>query len=157
MAAPASDSPRLRVAAALLLDGRFVLVRHTKGAQSYLLLPGGGVEAGESLQEALVREVREETGLRIEPGPLLFVNDAIDPAGGRHVVHLTFSARVGGGEISREPLDPRVTKVVAASAEELTSLPLRPPIAAELLRAAIASFEVPARYLGPLWTDAVEP
>ncbi|MEK7108480.1 MAG: NUDIX domain-containing protein [Patescibacteria group bacterium] len=50
-------------------------------------LPGGGVEKGETLREALVRETREETGMVVEPGSLLFVRESffIVPPGAGHI------------------------------------------------------------------------
>lgn len=51
----------------LVHQGRLACVRIDRGANSYLDLPGGAREAGESEQEALVREFREETGLGVEP------------------------------------------------------------------------------------------
>ena len=108
MAAPASREPRIRVAALLVIDGRVVLVRHRRGDRVYHLLPGGGVDWGETLSEALRREVREETGLEIDVGPLLFVNDTLDPSGSRHVVNLTFRATHLGGVPTDIPADTRV-------------------------------------------------
>ena len=57
MGAPASDAVRVRVSAVILVDGRLVLVRHRRDGRTYHLLPGGGVEAGETLPAAVSREV----------------------------------------------------------------------------------------------------
>lgn len=51
--------PRVRVAAIIEQDGSVLMVRHEKGADTYWLLPGGGVDFGESLVTALERELRE--------------------------------------------------------------------------------------------------
>ena len=83
--------PRVRVAVCLTAAERLLLVAHRKGAHQYWLLPGGGVEMGETLVEATRREVREETGVEAEIGRLLIVCDAIEPAG-RHLVNLVFAA-----------------------------------------------------------------
>ncbi|PYZ96445.1 DNA mismatch repair protein MutT [Alteribacter lacisalsi] len=55
-------------------------------------LPGGGVEAGETLEQAVVREAAEETGLSIAPGPLLHVNEVFFEAKNSHVLFFTFLA-----------------------------------------------------------------
>jgi 8-oxo-dGTP pyrophosphatase MutT (NUDIX family) len=49
--------------------GRLLLQQRSDGGQWGL--PGGSVEIGESVQEAVIREVREETGLRVAPGRLI--------------------------------------------------------------------------------------
>lgn len=102
MAAPASDGPRVRVAALLLMDGKVVTVRHRAGSAAYHLLPGGGVDYRETLEDALKREIAEETGLQASIGRPLFLSDTIDPEGSRHVVNITFSAHVTGGEIVQD-------------------------------------------------------
>src|ERR1039458_8319857 len=60
--------PYLAVSAAIVRNGRVLIVRRAQPpAHGLYTLPGGGVELGETLEQAVIREVREETGLEIEP------------------------------------------------------------------------------------------
>ncbi len=97
--------PYLAVSAAVFRDGRVLIVRRARPpAHGLYTLPGGGVELGETLEEAVIREIREETALEIEPVALVGFRQAIarDAAGRveRHFVILPFAARFLGGEIS---------------------------------------------------------
>lgn len=97
--------PYLAVSAAIFRDGRVLIVRRARPpANGLFTLPGGGVELGETLEEAVVREVREETGLDVEPVALAGYRQAItrDAAGEveRHFVILPFAARWIAGEVS---------------------------------------------------------
>lgn len=95
--------PVLAVSAAVFRDGKVLLVRRARApALGLFTLPGGGVEAGETLAEAIVREVAEETGLAIEPVAIAGHREVIarDPEGRveRHFVILAFAAHWRGGE-----------------------------------------------------------
>jgi 8-oxo-dGTP diphosphatase len=97
--------PILAVSAAILRDGKVLLARRARGAATGLFsLPGGVVEVGETLIEAIVREVREETSLTIEPVALAGYREAItrDRQGRieRHFVILPFATRWLAGEAS---------------------------------------------------------
>ncbi len=151
MAAQAPDRPRVRVAALIVLDSKVVLARHRYGSSVYHLLPGGGVDYGETLEHAVLREVREETGLEVTLGPLLFVNDTIDPAGTRHVVNLTFAAEPIGGAVTASPDDHRVEAVDLVLPASLTDLDLRPPIAAAI-QAYLGGESATTGYLGSLFS-----
>jgi ADP-ribose pyrophosphatase YjhB (NUDIX family) len=97
--------PYLAVSAAIFRDGQVLIVRRARPpAHGLYTLPGGGVELGETLEQAVIREVREETGLAIAPLALVGFREAIarDAAGRveRHFVILPFAARWVGGEIA---------------------------------------------------------
>jgi 8-oxo-dGTP diphosphatase len=96
--------PYLAVSAAIFRDGRVLIVRRARPpAHGLCTLPGGGVELGETLEQAVIREVREETGLAIAPLELVGFREAIarDASGRveRHFVILPFAARWIHGEI----------------------------------------------------------
>jgi 8-oxo-dGTP diphosphatase len=98
------NRPHLAVSAAIIRDGKVLIVRRARPpARGLYTLPGGGVEAGETLHEAVVREVREETGLEVAPLGLAGHREVIarDPVGKveRHFVILPFAARWLAGEV----------------------------------------------------------
>lgn len=96
--------PYLAVSAAIVRDGKILVVRRArKPALRLYTLPGGAVEAGETLHEALVREVREETSLTVEPVAFAGHREVIvrdrDGRVERHFVIMSFAARWTAGEI----------------------------------------------------------
>lgn len=86
---------RVRVTGIVIEDGRLLLLNQDTDSGRSWSLPGGKLEDGETLAGALVREMKEETGLDVEPGRLLYVCDHL-PA---QVVHMTFEARRTGGAV----------------------------------------------------------
>ncbi|MBV6394966.1 MAG: RNA pyrophosphohydrolase [Anaerolineales bacterium] len=107
--------PRFRVGvAALIFDeqGRILLFRHTYRKFEWGI-PGGALEYGEQPQEAMVREMFEETGMQIEVARLLLAENSKDD---RHV-SLIYQCRIIGG-IFRES-----DEVSAVNYFDLTALP----------------------------------
>lgn len=94
--------PSIRATAVLVEGGRLLLLRQdvSDAASREWSLPGGKVEFGETVGDCLLREMKEETGLDVEVGRLLYVCDRI--GNGRHVVHLTFQVRRRAGELDVE-------------------------------------------------------
>lgn len=63
---------RLRVSLIIVQDDEILLIDRQRNGRSYYVVPGGGVEAGESLAQAAIREAEEELSLAVELGPLLY-------------------------------------------------------------------------------------
>lgn len=84
-------APVLCVSAVVVDDDRLLLVRRGRGrAQGSWGVPGGAVQVGETLVEAVVRELAEETGIEGVCGPLLGVTELLEDADGPHQVILTY-------------------------------------------------------------------
>ena len=146
--------PRIRVSALLLWNDRVLLCRHEKPGKEYWLLPGGGVNTGESLVDALHRELAEELGIDEEvavEGPVAIV-DSISPVhsyAAKHVVHIIFAADLGGRSLEAvNSRDAAVRGHRLFAVDELDDVVLHPPIQRFLRRWQPGD---PAVYLGPLW------
>ncbi|WP_181350312.1 NUDIX hydrolase [Thalassobacillus sp. CUG 92003] len=63
-------------------------------------LPGGAVENGETLDEAVIRETYEEAGVTIQPEDILSINEAFMSFSQHHALFITFRGRVVSGEVS---------------------------------------------------------
>ena len=87
--------PQLAVSAAIFRDGKVLLVRRARSpAKGFYSLPGGRVEFGESLHQALAREVDEETGLEIEIVELAGWREVLPATpGAGHYLIMSFAAR----------------------------------------------------------------
>jgi 8-oxo-dGTP pyrophosphatase MutT (NUDIX family) len=120
---------RVAVRALILVEGRLLLVNaYPDGGRELWCAPGGGVEPHVSLPENLIREVFEETGLRVDVGALRLVNEFHDPDGTYHQIDLFFRCRVAAGRIDPGWIDPEgvVHRRILADRDAMPGLPHRP-------------------------------
>jgi ADP-ribose pyrophosphatase YjhB (NUDIX family) len=147
-----SKQVRIRVAAIIVQDQTVLMVKHAKDGREYWMLPGGGVDFGESLSEALVRELKEEVCIDVKPRELVLANDSIPPDKHRHIINLYFLADLVGGTAALGE-DPRIVEVAYIPLRDLNSVTMFPDIGPELLRLLQNDETHPMSYLGNLWQD----
>ena len=130
-------APVVGVGGVLVHEGRVLLIRRGKQPlYGRWVVPGGTVELGEPLEDALVREMREETGLEVEPLELITVFDRIQRDGGQvlyHYVIVDYLCRWLSGE-ARAASD--ALEVAWAAPDELDRYDL-PPKALEVVQDAL--------------------
>jgi len=147
-----SMTPQVRVAAVIARRRQILVVEHRKREQRYWVLPGGRLEAGETLRAALKRELREELGLPAEVGPLLAVYETLAPD--RQTVNLAFRVEVGSAAPKIDSSDEVLSSWRWMEVEELRRIDFRPPLAQVLSEMIGEEFGGPVRVLGDTWTPA---
>jgi len=124
-------------------DGSLVLVRRGKEPfKGYWALPGGFVEYGETVEEAAIREAREETGLEVKLKGLIGVYSKPDRDPRGHVISVAFLAEEIGGRL----------RPASDAAEVRAFLELPKELAfdhSEIVRDAIAKFGLKVKLAGP--------
>lgn len=118
--------PTPGVGAVIVEDGEILLIRRGAGAYAgYWAVPGGRQRFGETMDDAVRRETREETGLEVEVGAVAWVGDIIDEAASPdyHYTIVDFFATVVGGELRAGDDAAEARRVPVAKARNLRLTP----------------------------------
>jgi ADP-ribose pyrophosphatase YjhB (NUDIX family) len=131
---------KVKVRAVIVQDGKLLISRERRRGQDHVLLPGGRVRDGESIADALVREVLEETGMKVTPVRLLYVAEVVGSYG-VHDVNLVWLAELPEGPPAIDP-----DSFMAFDSPEARSI--MPPIIEHLAADAAAGWPDEPRWLG---------
>jgi len=150
------DGIDLRCSAIVIRQRTVLLVQRAGGPAGDWVLPGGTPRPGESMAACARREVREETGLHVNPDRVAFVLEVVGPDAERRTVDIVFAATepVPGRqpEECESGLAPAFVPV-----DDLHELDLRPPLAGHLRAMLGRRGELYAPYLANLWRPARGP
>jgi 8-oxo-dGTP diphosphatase len=148
---PADEKPTIRVAGLLIHQGSILMVEQGRGDDRYWLLPGGGVQFGETLSDALRRELQEELGMRVGVQRLVAIVESISPEPdyAKHVVHLVFEISAPTEDLP-EPQESKVLTARFLNEFQLQSADVRPPIS-EFLSGCVREIPSSPQYLGRRW------
>ena len=119
---------RQRAAGIIVKDGKILLLHRQKAGRTYYIIPGGGLEAGETPQQAAKREIKEETDLDVEIGELI-----CEITGGYGYPEYFFAvkniqgeARLGGEELEKN-CEENHYAIAWIALEKLSEIDLLPP------------------------------
>jgi 8-oxo-dGTP diphosphatase len=100
---------RRAVRAVIIQDGQLLVMHRNKFGTEYDTLPGGGMEMGESLEDALVREIAEETSITFTNPRLVIVEDAGLPYGTQYVYLCDYAS--GHPQLSQDSEEERINRL----------------------------------------------
>jgi 8-oxo-dGTP diphosphatase len=132
---------RVKARAVIWIDGKLIVAEQTRRGRRELSLPGGRVQARESVMDALRREVAEETGLQVVPGRLLYASEIVESVV-QQDLELIFLAHADG--------IPSLSGLKAIDLKSGERPDVRPPILEHIARDASSDWRDTPRWLGNL-------
>ncbi|RRB04158.1 NUDIX domain-containing protein [Larkinella rosea] len=130
---------KVRPAVLLIENNHLLLMQYRYGETDVYGLPGGNPDKGETLDQTVMRELREELGVDVEVGPIAFVGEVIFPEikgvePKEDVLHVVFSGELIGGIPQLNPEETTALAVVWKPVRELDSLNLYPNLGQQIQR-----------------------
>jgi ADP-ribose pyrophosphatase YjhB (NUDIX family) len=126
---------RVRAGAILIQNDKILLAEHHKKNDSYFVLPGGTVDPRETIEETLIREIKEEAGLSVTVKKLVLVHQFVDKKS-RQDVQFIFQVLLKGGHLKEtinQVMDPALKSLQWINLKDFEKTKFKPDIQKELL------------------------
>jgi ADP-ribose pyrophosphatase YjhB (NUDIX family) len=131
---------KVKVRAVIVRDGRLLVSREFRQGIEHILLPGGRVRDGESITDALIRELAEETGLAVVPQRLLYVAEVVGMYG-VHDLNLVWLAELSDPQVA-------ISDNALVGLDSPQARAMMPPIIEQIAADATNGWPQQARWLG---------
>jgi 8-oxo-dGTP diphosphatase len=123
---------KVRPSVAIINNDKVLLMRYHYGNTDVFNLPGGNVDAGETLAQTVVRELLEELGIDIEVEQMLLTGEVILPEQKNDVLHCVFRATISNGEPLLNPKETSALALVWQPIDALGEIEMYPNVGKEL-------------------------
>ena len=154
---PEEHHIRIRIGILIVSDGKVLLIEHIKNGRSYWLIPGGGLEYGETIANCAKREMKEETNLDVSISRFLFSSESIAPDGSRHILNMFFLGKIDGDSPMKVGDEERLKSLAFIPIDDLDKIEFHPPIGhivKNMLKSGIVEEMISAnRHLGNFWKN----
>lgn len=129
---------KVRPSILLINDEKLLLMRYDYGGRMVFGIPGGNPGEGETLHETLIRELREELRLVVEPGELLFTAETTRPGSSGEpadsTLHCLFQGDISKGEPHLDPAETTAEAAEWVGIGDLETLHLYPHLGKQILQ-----------------------
>ena len=123
---------KVRPSILIIQDKKLLLMRYNYGGQDVFGLPGGNPDESETLENTLIRELKEELNIQIEVGQLALVGEVIFPEKHQSTLHCLFLGHVTAGAPQLNPAETTALECLWVDLTQLDSLNLYPNVGAHI-------------------------
>ena len=122
---------KIRPAIIIIKKDAILTLKYIYNGNTVFTLPGGNLEFGEKLTEALIRELKEELGIDVKVGKLKFIAEVLTVDS--YTQHLAFEGKISGGNPQVNPKETTAEAIYWLPLNQLIKSNLYPSIASEIL------------------------
>jgi 8-oxo-dGTP diphosphatase len=123
---------KIRPAILIIEDQKVLTMQYNYGGQDVYNLPGGNLELGEHLSDALAREMVEEMGIKVAVGEMIMVGEVYFEAQKKQTFHFIFEGKITEGTPTLNPKETSAIAIKWLSVNELDNINLYPNVAQQL-------------------------